>query len=235
MRLLRGCLRVVAAGAGVVAVGVAVTQVLNGGRWHLRWLFAAVVLAVLSAGFDRRLGAHDGNNGTGDATRPVLWPGLAREDGTPLLLSEVTQRDLGVHVSRFGSEGDYPYIRRRADDLLAETLTDCRKRLVIVEGPRLAGATTTLAQAAQACLPDHLAACFVDDPRVPLADMITQAGQWANDADAEAAGAVVWLDGLSPDRFTELARVPPDDLPPGVRVLATWIVVSWKACGYAIN
>ena len=51
--------------------------------------------------------------------------------------------------------------------------------------------------------------------------MITQAGQWANDADGEAAGAVVWLDGLSPGRFTELARVPLDDLPPGVRVLAT--------------
>ena len=150
-----------------------------------------------------------------------MWPGLAREDGTPLLLSEVTPRDLGVHVSRFGPEGNYPYIRRQADDLLAETLADLGKRLVIVEGPRLAGATTTLAQAAQACLPDHLAAGFADDPRVPVTEMITQAGQWVNDAGAEAAGAVVWLDGLSPDRFTELARVPLDDLPPGVRVLAT--------------
>ncbi len=51
--------------------------------------------------------------------------------------------------------------------------------------------------------------------------MITQAGRWVADAGAEAAGAVVWLDGLSPGRFTELARVPLDDLSPGVRVLAT--------------
>ena len=56
MRLVRRCLRVVAAGAGVVAVGVAVNQVLNGGRWNPRWLVAAVVLAVLSEGFDLWLG-----------------------------------------------------------------------------------------------------------------------------------------------------------------------------------
>jgi hypothetical protein len=91
----------------------------------------------------------------------------------------------------------------------------------LANGPRLIGATRTLAQAAQACLPDHLAAGFADDPRVPLADMITQAGRWVADAGAEAAGAVVWLDGLSPGRFTELARVQLDDLSPGVRVLAT--------------
>ena len=141
-------------------------------------------------------------------------------------MSEVTPRDLGVHASRFGPEGDSPYIHRQdihrqADDLLVATLGDGRKQVVIVEGPRLAGATRTLAQAAQACLPDHLVAAFADDPRVPLVDMITQAGQWAADAATEAAGAVVWLDGLSPDRFIELARVPLDDLPLGVRVLAT--------------
>ena len=37
----------------------------------------------------------------------------------------------------------------------------------------------------------------------------------------EYTEAVVWLDGLSPGRFTELALVPLDDLPPGVQVLAT--------------
>jgi len=221
MRLVRRCLRVIAAGAGVVAVGVAVNQVLNGGRWNLRWLVAAVVLAVLSEGVDLWLGTHDGDHGPGDAAGPVLWPGLAREDGTPLLLSEVTPRDLGVHVSRFGPEGDSPYVRRQADDLLAAALADRGQQLVIVEGPRLSGTTRTLAQAAQGCLPDHLAAGFADDPRVPLADMITQAGQWAQNAGAETVGAVLWLDGLSPGRFTELARVPLDDLPPGVRVLAT--------------
>lgn len=90
-----------------------------------------------------------------------------------------------------------------------------------MEGPRLAGATSTLAQAAQVHLPDHLAASFVDDPRVPLADMITQAGQWAADANSGASGVVLWLDDLSPERFAELARVNLHDLPTGVRILAT--------------
>ena len=93
--------------------------------------------------------------------------------------------------------------------------------MIIVEGPRLAGATSTLAQAAQAFLPDCLVAGFVDDPRVPLEDMITEAAGWAADAHESAAGAVVWLDSLSADRFNELARVPLAGLPPRVRVLAT--------------
>jgi hypothetical protein len=222
MRLLRRGLRAVAAGLVAVALGVAVNQVLNGGRWNLRWLVAAVVLAALSEGLDLWLGTREGDQGPDVAARPMLWPGLADEDGMPLLLSEVTPRDLGVHVSRFGAEGDAPYIRRRqADDLLAAALTGDEKRVIIVEGPRLAGATRTLAHAAQACLPDHLSAGFADDPRVPLADMITQVGRWAAEAQARAAGVVMWLDGLGPDLFAELARVSLDDLPPGVLVLAT--------------
>ena len=204
-----------------MAVGVAVNQVLNGGRWNLPWLVAAVVLAILSEALDLWLGKHDGDRGADNAARPMLWPTLTSEDGTPVLLCEVSLRDLGVHASRFGADGDSPYIRRQPDDLLAATLADDSKRLVIVEGPRLAGTTRTLAQAAQDCLADHLAAGFADDPRVPLADMITQAGRWAVDVQAKAAGAVVWLDELSPERFGELARVPLDDLPSGVRVLAT--------------
>jgi Tfp pilus assembly protein PilF len=223
MRLLRGALRVVAAAVVAVAVGVAVNQVLNSGRWNLRWLVAAVVLAATAGGLDLWLGKHAGDHADsidGQAAGPVLWPGLAGEGGVPLLLGEVTPRVLGVHPSRFDAEGASPYIRRQADDVLeAALLADRGKRLVIVEGPRLSGTTSTLAQAAQACLPDHLAAGFADDPRVPLSDMIAQAGRWA--AQAGAAGAVVWLDGLSPGRFSELARVPLGDLPPGVRVLAT--------------
>ena len=41
MKLLRRSLRVVAIGAVAVAVGVAVNQVLNGGRWNLWRLVAA--------------------------------------------------------------------------------------------------------------------------------------------------------------------------------------------------
>jgi hypothetical protein len=221
MMLLRRGLRIVAAGAVTVAVGVAVNQVLNGGRWNLWWLVAAVVLAVLAEALDLWLGIHDNSQIQDDKLRPVLWPGLAGENGMPLRLREVTPRDLGVHPSRFGAEGDSPYIRRQADELLAEALTGDRRQLIIVEGPRLAGATSTLAQAAQIHLPDHLAAGFDDDPRVPLADMITQAGRWAADTDGQAAGVVLWLDSLSPGQFIELARVALADLPAGVRVLAT--------------
>jgi tetratricopeptide (TPR) repeat protein len=89
-----------------------------------------------------------------------------------------------------------------------------------MEGPRLAGTTRTLTKAAQSCLPEHLAAGFIDDPRVPLEDVIAQAGRWASSTQTEAAGAVVWLDSLTPERFVELASVTTDQLPPGVWVLA---------------
>ena len=217
MRSLRGGLRVVAAGSAAVAVGVAVNQVLNGGRWNLRWLVTAVVLAVLSEGINLWLGTREA--APNDAARPTLWPGLAGENGMPLLLGDVAPRDLGVHPSRFDAQGASPYVAREADGVLESALlADVGKRLVIVEGPRLSGATSTLAQAAQAYLPDHLAAGFADDPRVPLEDMIAQASRWAAAARAEA---VVWLDGLGPGRFSELARIPLGDLPSGVRVLAT--------------
>ena len=221
MRLLRRALRVIAVASVTVAVGVAVNQVLNGARWNLRWLIAAVVLAVLAETLDLWLGTHDKDSSQDGTSRPTLWPSLADENGRPLPLREVTPRDLGVHPSRFGTEGNSPYIHRQADNLLVDALADEGKRVIIVEGPRLAGATSTLAQAAQVHLADYLAAGFIDDPRVPLMDMITQAGRWAAATDDHVSGVAVWLDGLSPGRFAEIARVLPGDLPPGVRVLAT--------------
>lgn len=119
MKFLRRALRVIAAGALAVAVGVAVNQVLNGGHWNVRWLIAALVLAVLSEALDWWLGTHEGDRGVAEAARPVLWRTLAGDDGTPLLLAEVSPRDLGVHPSRFGAEGDSPYLRRQVDDELA--------------------------------------------------------------------------------------------------------------------
>jgi hypothetical protein len=65
MRLLRGALRVIAAALVTVAVGVAVNQVLNGGRWNLRWLIAAVVLAFLAETLDLWLGTHDKDSSQG--------------------------------------------------------------------------------------------------------------------------------------------------------------------------
>lgn len=83
-----------------------------------------------------------------------------------------------------------PISPRQADGLLADALTGNEKRLVIVEGPRLAGTTRTLAEAGLAYLPDHLAAGFVDDRRISLADMMAQVSQWA-DGTEEAAGAAL--------------------------------------------
>jgi hypothetical protein len=177
MRLLRIGLRVIAVGAMTVAVGVAVNQVLNGGRWNLRWLIVAVALAVLAEALNLWLGTHDKDPSQDGTPRPMFWSSLTSEDGTPLRLREITPRDLGVQPSRFGVEGNSPYIHRQADELLADALADEDKRLIIVEGPRLAGATRTLTQAAQVHLPDYLAVGFVDDPRVPLTDMINQAGR----------------------------------------------------------
>ena len=219
MTVLRRGLRVIAVAVVTVAVGIAINQVLNGGRWDLWWLVAAIALAVVAAGLDVWLGSRDGARQP--AVDPVLWPGLADEEGFPLPLSEVTPRDLGVHPSRFGRDGDSPYIPRAADSVLAAALADAANRVVIVQGPRLAGATSTLAQAAQSRLPDYLAAGFIDDSRVSLEDMISQAARWAGDSRARDAGVVVWLDGLAPARLAELARVPLGDLPPGVWLLAT--------------
>jgi hypothetical protein len=191
MRLVRAGLRVVAGGIITVALGVSVNQVVNGGRWDPRWLVAAVILAVAAEGTDVWLGTRGHGDSRGEVARPVLWQGLAWADALPLLLGEVTPRDLGVHASRFSAEGDSPYIgRENADEALAAALAGDGPAVVIVEGPRLAGATSTLAQAAQAVLADYLAAGFIDDPRVPLADMIAQASQWAISAAGRAAGAV---------------------------------------------
>lgn len=213
-----GCVIV---GLVAVAVSVSANQVLNGGVWNLPWLVGAIVLAIFAEALSMWLEVGSRTDSCEAAARPMLLPGLLAQDGMPLLLANVSLDDLGVHPSRFSTEGHSPYIRREADALLAAALTGDEKRLVIVEGPRLAGATRTLAAAAQAYLPEYLVAGFLDDPRVLLADMVSRAAQWVSSVE-EAAGAVVWLDGLSPDRFTELARFSLDDLPSGVLLLATF-------------
>jgi tetratricopeptide (TPR) repeat protein len=218
--LVRIALRVIGGAVLAVAVGVAGNQVLNDGKWNPRWLAGAVVLAVAAECFARWLAPRDAAPEK-VAPGPVLCPGLGAGDGKPLLLGDVRLRDLGVHPSRFSGDGDSPYISRQADGPLGDALTGDEKRLVIVEGPRLAGTTRVLAEAVRAHLPSHLAARFIDDPRVPLADMIGQASQWA-DEEKEAAGAVVWFERLSPERFTEVACYPLDALPSGVMVLATF-------------
>src|SRR5712672_559363 len=58
MVLVRNALRVVAVASGGVAVGVATNQVLNGGKWNLRWLVGAIVLAVLAGTLGEWLAAR---------------------------------------------------------------------------------------------------------------------------------------------------------------------------------
>ena len=86
MTLLRRGLRVTAVAVVTVAVGIAVNQVLNGGRWDVRWLVAAVVLAAVAEGLDVWLGSRDGARVPADEAVPVLWPALSGGDGFPLCL-----------------------------------------------------------------------------------------------------------------------------------------------------
>lgn len=72
MRLLRRVSRLIAVGAMTVAVGVAVNQVLNGGRWNLWWLAAAVVLAMLAEVLNRWLGTRDGDSTRHSTPGPVV-------------------------------------------------------------------------------------------------------------------------------------------------------------------
>ncbi|MGI5227510.1 hypothetical protein [Actinoallomurus sp. CA-142502] len=214
MKPIRLLARVIGVAAMAVAVGTAVNQILNGGRWNWWALAAALTLATLAEGVNRWLVRSDVRD---EQIRPTLWPTLTAPDESPRRLTEVTPRDLGVHPNRFGPEGEALYIPRDVDDALDEALTGGRRPIVVVAGPRLAGTTSTLAQAAQSQLPDHYVLGFVDDPRVRLTDMIECSRRWAG----HGPGAVLWLDGLTPDRFTELALLPADRLPDGLRVLAT--------------
>ncbi|XVQ09357.1 tetratricopeptide repeat protein [Spirillospora sp. CA-255316] len=200
----------------VVGIGVATNQVLNDGRWAWWWLAGDLALAGAAAVVTHR--ASMARAAGGDTTiEPVAWPTLTGPDGQPRTLGEVTPRDLGVHPNRFGAEGEAFYIPREVDQTLDAALLEGDRRIVLVAGPRLAGTTSTLAQAAQYHLPAHRVIGFIDDPRVRLAEMIDQARAWAG----QGRGAVLWLDGLTPERFTELATTVPDHLPSGLWVLAT--------------
>ena len=162
--------------------------------------------------------------------RPRRWLSLRGDQGRPRRVAEVTPEDLGVHRSRFGAGGHSPYVRREADEAIAEALRDDGRRVVVVSGPRLAGATRALAHAAQEVLGDHVVVAFLDDPDVELADMIAAAGAVAGAAGGATgpgtaggdtgSGTALWLDRLSARRYTELARTGADRLPDGLRILA---------------
>ena len=193
-----------------VVVGVATNQVLNNRVWSWPWFAAAVAFAAVTVALDRRMAAAE-------QPRAKLRPDVTDEKGHPRLVSEVTPRQLGVHPSRFGPHGDSPYVKRDVDEGLGNTLHNGDRRLVVIQGPRLAGATSTLAQAAQTHLAGHRILAFVDDPRLTVAQLVTSGRHWA----ADGPGAVLWLDDLTPGRLEQLADALLDGLPHGMWILAT--------------
>ncbi|MFI6604158.1 tetratricopeptide repeat protein [Nonomuraea sp. NPDC050536] len=212
----RGVAYVIAAAVLTISLGVATNQVLNGDDFQPLWLVLGLVLAVLTIALQRWLYRRD----LADAElQPVLWPELTGGSGRPKELSEITPRDLGVHVNRFAVSGQPPYIARVADDLLAAAFTgDDGPRLVIVHGPRLAGATATLAHAVLTHLPGHYrVVAYHDDPRLSISAMIEHAARHR----ADRGGVVLWLDGLTPQRLAELAAIAVDQLTPGLWVAVT--------------
>ena len=170
----------------------------------------------------RRLGVRGGDsrgqpaNGGRRPATPDSAARPGRRERPPLLVGQVTPRQLGVHPSRCCAHGDSPYIERDVDKTLADALRDGSRRLVVVQGPRLAGTTSTLAQAAQTYLAGHHVLVFVGDPRFTVAQMVAQGRRWA-----DGAGAVLWLDDLTPAQLGQLDRALLDDLPAGLWILAT--------------
>ena len=88
---------------------------------------------------------------------------------------------------------------------------------MVVQGPRLAGATSTLAQAAQTHLAGHRVLAFGDDPRLAVGQMVADGRRWA----ADGPGAVLWLDDLTPAQLGQLDSGLLDDLPSAMWILAT--------------
>ncbi len=197
--------------AAAMVVGITTNQLLSNGVWSWLWFAAALACAAATVVANRRMAAAS-------QPHPILRRDLVDVKGHPLPAGQVTPRQLGVHPSRFGAHGgDSAYIERDVDEALARALRDGGRRLVVVAGPRLAGATSALARAARAYLADHHMLVFASDPRLTVAQLVAQARRWA----AAGPGAVLWLDDLTPSQLGQLDRALLDDLPAGMWILAT--------------
>jgi hypothetical protein len=58
---------------------------------------------------------------------------------------------------------------------------------------------------------------YVDDPRITVSQVVAQGRRWAD----TGAGAVLWVDDLTPTRLGQLNRALFDGVPPGLWILAT--------------
>jgi tetratricopeptide (TPR) repeat protein len=194
-----------------VAGGIATNQVLTNHVWSWPW-FGAAVLSVAAAGAaDRRAVAQP---------RATLRSDLVDTKSQPLLVGQVTLRQLGVHPSPFASEGDSPYIERdvHKDEDRVSALREGDRGLLIVQGPRLAGTTRTLAEIARTSpLVSYRLLAYVNDPGVKISEMVAQGRRWAY----TGPGAVLWLDDLTTAQLGQLDGALLDSLPPGMWILAT--------------
>ncbi|MFL1427519.1 MULTISPECIES: tetratricopeptide repeat protein [unclassified Nocardiopsis] len=197
-----------------VAVGIFINQVhpTDFDRTGLAWLIAALLCAGAAGAL-----THWVAPAPPTAPVPQLWPSVITRDGSSRLVGELSARDLGAHACRFAADAQNLYLERDVDSEVAAALADADQWLVIVSGPRLAGATRTLAHAAKRLLADHAAVAFLDDPAVSLQAMVEAAGTYTR----HGRKVVLWLDALTPDRYTELALLNPAELPEGLRLLAT--------------
>jgi tetratricopeptide (TPR) repeat protein len=193
----------------MVAVAIAGNQAYSDGRLRWAWLAAALLAASLTVLVDRKLADQ--------TVHGILRRALTDVKGRPLLLSQVTPRQLGVHRSRFGPHGQFSYIQRDVDQALDAALDDPTRRLVVVQGPRLAGTTSTLAQAAQSRLAGCHVLAFIDDPRLTVTQMLAQAHRWASNG----PGAVLWLDDLTPDHLAQLDHALHEGAPDRLWIMAT--------------
>ena len=111
-----------AAAVLTVAVGITTNQVLSNRVWSWPWFAAAVAFAAATVVVGRRMTVAE-------QQRAALRSDLVDANGHPLLVSEVTPRQLGVHPSRFGPQGDSPYVERDVDEALRSALHDGDHRL----------------------------------------------------------------------------------------------------------
>jgi tetratricopeptide (TPR) repeat protein len=210
LRGTRVSLAVLVAGFGTVLVSLCVDRAagLAPGWW--RWALGAAAAAATAGVLARWLGRQPGAAG--------LQLRLADEHGTPPRLADVTVGDLGAHPSGLVRTGEVatPYVPRDVDTAVAAAVTG-DAALVLLTGPRLAGCTRTLAEAAIRLLPAAAVVVPVEDPAVGVSQLIREARRWASPAEQ----VVLWLDGVSADRLRQFDPAALAGTAPGVRVFAT--------------
>lgn len=210
LRGTRVSLAVLVAGFGTVLVSLCIDRAADAAPGWWRWAAGAAVAAVGTGVLPWWLGRQPG------PARMQLR--LADSEGRPPRLADVTAADLGVHPSGLVRTGEVatPYVLRDVDAAVVAAVTG-DAALVLVSGPRLAGCTRTLAEAAIRTLPAATVVVPVEDPAIGLSQLIREARRWASPGEQ----VVLWLDGVSADRLRQFDAAVLAGTGSGVRVFAT--------------